>query len=74
MTKRRLYGCRGLGYSPAQSLFTHVNELSLVLGLPPILVGRALPFLTVFNDHPTVDFLIAVPEVVAALPGMTRPL
>ena len=66
-----LYGAAGLGYSPRQSLFTHVNELSLVLGLPPILVDRALPFVTVFNGSSNVDVLIAVPEVVAALPGMT---
>ena len=66
-----LYGAAGLGYSPRQSLFTHVNELSLVLGLPPILVDRALPFVTVFNGSSNVDALIAVPEVIAALPGMT---
>jgi len=66
-----LYGAAGLGYSPRQSLFTHVNELSLVLGLPPILVDRALPFVTVFNGSSNVDVLIAVPEVIAALPGMT---
>jgi general secretion pathway protein K len=66
-----LYGAAGLGYSPRQSLFTHVNELSLVLGLPPILADRALPFVTVFNGSSNVDVLIAVPEVIAALPGMT---
>ncbi len=44
-----LYGAAGLAYSPRQSLFTHVNELSLVLGLPPVLVDRVLPFVTVFS-------------------------
>jgi general secretion pathway protein K len=66
-----LYGAAGLAYSPRQSLFTHVNELSLVLGLPPVLVDRALPFVTVFSGSPNVDVLIAPPEVIAALPGMT---
>jgi general secretion pathway protein K len=66
-----LYGAAGLTYSPRQSLFTHVNELSLVLGLPPALVDRALPFVTVFNGSSNVDVLIAPPEIVAALPGMT---
>jgi general secretion pathway protein K len=66
-----LYGAAGLGYSPRQSLFTHVNELSLVLGLPPVLVDRALPFVTVFNGSSNVDVLIAPPEIIAALPGMT---
>jgi general secretion pathway protein K len=66
-----LYGAAGLTYSPRQSLFTHVNELSLVLGLPPVLVDRALPFVTVFSGSRNVDVLIAPAEVIAALPGMT---
>jgi general secretion pathway protein K len=48
-----------------------VGELWLVLGLPPALVERALPFLTVFSGRADIDALIAAPEVVAALPGMT---
>ncbi|WP_213738710.1 type II secretion system protein GspK [Bradyrhizobium sp. dw_411] len=59
----------GLNYTPRQSLFTHVNELALVAGLPPVLVERALPFVTVFNGSPDVDATIAAPEVIAALPG-----
>ena len=66
-----LYGAAGLTYPPRQSLFTHVNELSLVLGVPPELVDRALPFVTVFSGSSDVDVLIAPPEVIAALPGMT---
>ncbi|MDB5567350.1 MAG: ral secretion pathway protein [Tardiphaga sp.] len=66
-----LYGAAGLAYSPRQSLFTHVNELSLVLGMPPALVDRALPFVTIFNGSSNVDVLIAPPEVIVALPGMT---
>ncbi|MGZ5871366.1 MAG: general secretion pathway protein GspK [Bradyrhizobium sp.] len=66
-----LYGAAGLTYSPRQSFFAHVNELSLVLGVPPEMVDRALPFLTVFGGSPNVDVLIASPEVIAALPGMT---
>ena len=66
-----LYAAAGLNYSPRQSLFAHVNELSLVLGVPSALVDRALPFLTVLSGSPNVDVLIAAPEVIAALPGMT---
>jgi general secretion pathway protein K len=66
-----LYNAAGLPYSPRQSPFTHVNELSLVLGLPPVLVDRALPFVTVFSGSSDIDVLIAPPEVIAALPGMT---
>lgn len=57
------------GYTPRQALFAHVNELALVTGLPPVLVERALPFVTVFNGSPDVDSAIAAPEVIAALPG-----
>ena len=66
-----LYAAAGLTYSPRQSLFAHVNELSLVLGVPAALVDRALPFVTVLSGSPNVDVLIAAPEVIAALPGMT---
>jgi general secretion pathway protein K len=66
-----LYAAAGLAYSPRQSFFTHVNELSLVLGLTPVLIDRALPFVTVFSGSSNVDVLIAPPEIIAALPGMT---
>ena len=56
---------------PRQAPFAHVNELSLVLGVSPAMVERALPYLTVFSRSADVDVLIAPPEVVAALPGMT---
>lgn len=57
-----------VGYSPRQSAFTQVGELALVIGLPPALVERALPFVTVFNGSADVDRTIAAPEVLAALP------
>jgi general secretion pathway protein K len=66
-----LYLAAGRSYSPRQAPFSHVNELGLVLGIPPALVERALPFVTVFSGAPSVDVLNAAPEVVAALPGMT---
>ena len=62
-----LYAAAGLNYGPRRSLFVHVNELALVVGLPPALVERALPFVTVFNGSPDIDATIAAPEVVAAL-------
>jgi general secretion pathway protein K len=66
-----LYRAAGRSYSPRQAPFAHVNELSLVLGLKPALVERALPFVTVFSGTTGVDVLMAPPEVIAALPGMT---
>jgi general secretion pathway protein K len=64
-----LYQAAGLNYPPRQSLFTHASELALVVGLPPALVDRALPFVTVFNGTSGVDATIAAPEVLASLPG-----
>ncbi|QPF83627.1 general secretion pathway protein GspK [Bradyrhizobium genosp. L] len=61
-----------LGYAPRQALFTHVNELALVAGVPAQLVDRALPFVTVFNGSPDVDPAIAAPEVRLAT-GQTPP-
>jgi general secretion pathway protein K len=66
-----LYHAAGRTYGPRQAPFAHVNELALVLGLPPALVERALPFVTVFSRSAGVDVVNARPEVIAALPGMT---
>jgi general secretion pathway protein K len=66
-----LYLAAGLGYSPRQAPFAHVNELSLVLGVSPAMVERALPYVTVFSKSAEIDVLLAAPEVIAALPGMT---
>jgi general secretion pathway protein K len=67
-----LYQAAGLSYPPRQSLFTHASELALVVGLPPALVDRALPFVTVFNGTSSVDATIAAPEVLAALPDQPK--
>ena len=66
-----LYRAAGLAYGPRGAPFAHAGELTLVLGLPPALVERALPFVTVFGRHEDVNILEAAPEVIAALPGMT---
>jgi len=66
-----LYQTAGRTYSPRQAPFAHVNELSLVLGMTPALVERALPYVTVFSGAASVDVMVAPAEVIAALPGMT---
>lgn len=66
-----LYRAAGLSYAPRQGPFASTAELWLVLGLPPTLVERALPFVTVYSGRADIDVLNAAPEVVAALPGMT---
>jgi general secretion pathway protein K len=66
-----LYRVAGKPYAPRRNLFQHVNELSLVLGLPEALLDRALPYLTVYSGQPEVNVLTAAPEVLAALPGLS---
>ncbi|WP_024516020.1 type II secretion system protein GspK [Bradyrhizobium sp. Tv2a-2] len=66
-----LYQTAGRTYPPRQAPFAHVNELALVLGMSPAMVERALPYLTVFSGAADVDAMVAPPEVIAALPGMT---
>jgi general secretion pathway protein K len=66
-----LYRVAGKPYGPRRGLFQHVNELSLVLGLPAALLDRALPYLTVYSGQPEVNVLTAAPEVLGALPGLS---
>jgi general secretion pathway protein K len=65
------YRSLGLSYTPRHAPFTHVGELWLVQGIPPVLIERMLPFVTVFNSQAQVDVIDAAPQVIAALPGMT---
>jgi general secretion pathway protein K len=66
-----LYASAGRATGPRHAPFQHVNELGLVLGLPPVLIERALPFLTVYSGQGEVNLLDAAPQVLAALPGMS---
>lgn len=66
-----LYSAAGLSYRPRGAPFTHAGELELVLGLPPAMVERAMPLVTVFSGRSEINIRDAAPEVIAALPGMT---
>jgi general secretion pathway protein K len=61
---RPAFGMRG-------AKFPHVDELVAVSNLPPALVQRTLPFVTVYSGRPQINVSDAAPEVIAALPGMT---
>jgi general secretion pathway protein K len=69
-----LYRAAGRTYSPRGAPFAHIDELSLVLDLPPGLIERAKPFLTIYSGKPQIDVLDAAPEVLAAIPGLTPAL
>ncbi len=65
------YRTAGLAYAPRRAPFQDTGELWLVLGLPPSLVERAIPYVTVFSGAAQVNILAAPPIVLAALPGIT---
>jgi general secretion pathway protein K len=65
-----IYRAAGVIYAPRGNQFPHTAELGLVLGIPEVMVERALPFLTVYSGRPQINILDAAPQVVAALPGM----
>lgn len=66
-----LYSAAGLSYTPRGAPFASVDELPLVLGLPPALVEAAMPYVTVYSGRPEINARDAAPVVLAALPGMT---
>jgi general secretion pathway protein K len=65
------YRASGVAYLPRHAPFPEAEELWLVQGIPPLVVERMLPFVTVFSNLDSVNILDAAPQVVAALPGMT---
>jgi general secretion pathway protein K len=65
------YRTSGAPYTPRHAPFPAPEELWLVRGIPPLVVERMLPFVTVFSNLASINILDAAPQVVAALPGMT---
>ena len=65
------YRTTGVAYIPRHAPFPASEELWLVKGIPPAVVERMLPFVTVFSNMASINILDAAPQAVAALPGMT---
>lgn len=65
------YRTSGSPYVPRHAPFPASEELWLVRGIPPAIVERMLPFVTVFSNVATVNVLDAAPQVLAALPNIT---
>lgn len=65
------YKQAGLTYPPREGPFGDALELSLVMGLPPAIVDRMQPLVTVYTGTPQVDVANADPVVLAALPSIT---
>jgi general secretion pathway protein K len=65
------YRTAGIAWAPRHAPFPAAEELWLVRGIPPAVVERMLPYVTVFSNMPSINIADAAPQVVAALPGMT---
>ena len=65
------YRTSGAPYIPRHAPFPAAEELWLVRGIPPAVIERMLPFVTVFSNVAAVNVLDAAPQVLAALPNMT---
>lgn len=59
-----------LSYPIRGAKFPHPLELARVRDLPPELVRRALPFVTVYSGTGKIDIIDAAPQVIEALPGI----
>src|SRR6266702_7229151 len=65
------YRTSGAPYIPRHAPFPQVEELWLVRGIPPAIIERMLPFVTVFSNIASINVLDAAPQVLAALPNIT---
>ena len=65
------YKTSGVSYLPRHAPFPSAEELWLVRGIPSVVIGRMLPFVTVFSNMAAINVQDAAPQVLAALPGMT---
>jgi general secretion pathway protein K len=65
------YRTSGASYLPRHAPFPQAEELWLVRGIPPLVIEKMLPFVTVFSNLASINVRDAAPQVLAALPGMT---
>lgn len=66
------YAAAKLPWTPQNDAFRSVDELRYVLGVGPADVAALKPLVTVANPAGTIDLYDASPDVLRALPGMTR--
>lgn len=70
-TEAAIYQSAGKAYGPRHGPFQSVDEVALVVGLPPQFIDRALPYLTVYSGQTGINVMSAPAAVIAALPGIT---
>lgn len=69
--EKEIYQRAGKRYGPRHGPFQHPDEIALVAGIPSQLIESTMPYVTVYSGRPEVNVLVAAPQVLAALPGMT---
>jgi general secretion pathway protein K len=67
----QFYTQRHIPYAPRLAPFENVLELSLLPEIPPAVVERVLPLVTIFSGRAQVDAASGDPAVLSALPGIT---
>jgi general secretion pathway protein K len=67
----KLYAEQHMPYPPRHAPFDNALELSLLPGISLAVVGRVLPFVTVFSGREGIDVSSADTTVLSALPDMT---
>jgi general secretion pathway protein K len=67
----QFYTQRHVHYAPRLAPFENVLELSLLPEIPPAVVERVLPLVTIFSGRAQVDAASGDPAVLSALPGIT---
>ncbi|MET0674947.1 MAG: type II secretory protein PulK [Bradyrhizobium sp.] len=65
------YRTSGSPYPPRHAPFPAIEELWLVRGIPPAIVERMMPHITVFSNVTEINVLDAAPQVLASLPNVT---
>jgi general secretion pathway protein K len=69
--RRAAYAAAGLNYGPRSAAFVSIEELQLVLGMPPAIYRVVAPDITIWSGNATPDTNTAPPLALAAIPGMT---
>ena len=70
-TEAARYQAAGKSFGPRHGPFQHVYELGMVADLPPALIDRILPYVTVYSGRAAVNLRSASSQVLAAVPGLS---
>jgi general secretion pathway protein K len=70
-SQKAAYAAAGRDYGPRHGPFASVEELQMVLGMPPAVYRTVAPVITIWSGNPSPDPNTAPPLALASIPGMT---